>query len=198
MKKITLLTALLGIFVACGDDSNVEKSAQVKDQNAKEASPDYLKIGKEVTNTAQATLLKHVGKAMKMGGPNAAVQYCNINALSITDSLSKAHNVAISRVAEKNRNENNLLAQEDQTIWAHYKSGEQNVQMADTVIEMSGKKVYYRPIYIANPACLNCHGQEGSDILEGTIAKLNEYYPNDKARGYNLGDLRGMWKLEFQ
>lgn len=197
LKKITL-TVLIGFLAACGGEEKKEESK--KESNKEEttnASLDYSQIGKSVTNTAQSTLLKHVGAAMKMGGPQAAIQYCNINAMSITDSLSKVHDVKISRVAEKNRNKNNLLADADLSIWDHYKSGEQNVQMADTVIDVNGKMVYYRPIYIANPACLNCHGQEGTDIMDATIAKLDELYPEDKARNYNLGDLRGMWKLEF-
>jgi len=40
--------------------------------------------------------------------------------------------------------------------------------------------------------------QKGTDIMEGTVAKIAEHYPNDKATGFNLGELRGMWKLEFK
>ena len=135
---------------------------------------------------------------MKMGGPIAAIQYCNINAMSITDSLASANKVLISRVAEKNRNNSNLISDYDSPIWEHYKTGEQNVKMADTVIKVDGKRVYYRPIYIANPACLNCHGQKGTDIMDGTVTKIAELYPDDRATGYNLGELRGMWKIEFK
>ncbi len=195
MKRIIIAFGLVGLIYACGSEKE-EKSS--KKEEVKETTPNYRDLGLDITNTAQKTLLKHVGQAMKMGGPNAAIQYCNINAMTITDSLSQAHKVKISRVSERNRNESNHLADADLPFWNHYKSGEANVQMADTVVNMDGKHIYYRPIYIANPACLNCHGQSGTDILEGTIAKLDEFYPNDKARDYNLGELRGMWKLEFE
>ncbi|MEZ4938611.1 MAG: DUF3365 domain-containing protein [Crocinitomicaceae bacterium] len=175
MKTLFVFGLLsFGIFACSESNQKNEKSISRKEKEA--TSPDYKHIGNQVTNTAQSTLLKHVGSAMKMGGPNAAIQYCNINALSITDSLSTANHVKISRVTERNRNEKNALVQEDLGIWEFYKSGEINVQMGDTLVNLSGKMVYYKPIYIANPACLNCHGQEGTDILEGTIAKLNEFY----------------------
>ncbi|MCB0478065.1 MAG: DUF3365 domain-containing protein [Crocinitomicaceae bacterium] len=198
MKKLIAILSISLFVFSCGETETKEKDSKNNSKEVKETAPDYIQIGMDVTNTAQSTLLKHVGQAMKMGGPNAAIQYCNINALSITDSLSEANHVKISRVTEKNRNEKNVLAQEDLSIWEYYKTGAINVQMPDTLVDFNGKKVFYRPIYIANPTCLNCHGQQGTDIMDVTVAKLDELYPNDKARDYNMGELRGMWKLEFE
>jgi hypothetical protein len=45
-------------------------------------------------------------------------------------------------------------------------------------------------LLIAGPVCLNCHGpteQLGTDVK----AVLETFYPNDRAIGYRLGDLRG-------
>lgn len=44
------------------------------------------------------------------------------------------------------------------------------------------------------PTCLKCHGG-AEDIAGGTRAVLAEKYPRDRATGYQLGDLRGMWKI---
>jgi hypothetical protein len=192
MTKILIITTALFLIFSCAEHKQEEKKAENQTNE-----PDYLALGNQITNTAQKTLLHHVGSAMKMGGPIAAIQYCNINAMTITDSLSETQNATISRVTDRTRNKNNSLAEEDMGIWGHYKTGEINVQMGDTLIDISDKKVYYKPIYIANPACLNCHGQSGTDVIDVTVAKLDEFYPEDKAREYNLGELRGMWKVVF-
>lgn len=39
---------------------------------------------------------------------------------------------------------------------------------------------------------LSCHGESLSTKLEKTLA---EHYPNDKATGYKLGDIRGGFSL---
>ena len=40
--------------------------------------------------------------------------------------------------------------------------------------------------------CLNCHGETLSPEVD---AKLKELYPNDQARGFKEGDLRGAFTL---
>ena len=36
--------------------------------------------------------------------------------------------------------------------------------------------------------CLNCHGTE---LKEDVAARVNTLYPEDKATGFNIGDIRG-------
>ena len=57
--------------------------------------------------------------------------------------------------------------------------------------------VYYKPIRIALPACLKCHGEPISDIDVATSEKIQNLYPADLATGYKLNDFRGLWKIEF-
>jgi hypothetical protein len=45
--------------------------------------------------------------------------------------------------------------------------------------------------------CLQCHGKPGTDISEATTAKLRQLYPNDKATGYGINELRGIWVVEM-
>jgi hypothetical protein len=49
---------------------------------------------------------------------------------------------------------------------------------------------YMKPIFIAGPVCLHCHGAADT-LAPGVAAKLMELYPHDRATGYALGDLRG-------
>ncbi len=150
--------------------------------------------GNEITNLAQSVLLANVGKAMQTGGPDYAVEFCNLKASSIIDSLNRANNCEISRVSAKNRNpENNLKTAADKNLWVIFENGLVN----DTLLRENKKLVYYKPIKTAMPACLKCHGVPGSDIDEATSEKLLSLYPNDLATGYHLNDFRGLWKIEF-
>ena len=53
---------------------------------------------------------------------------------------------------------------------------------------------YVEPI-VAQPLCLTCHGKA---ISEATRAALAERYPDDKATGFEKGDLRGLFWVEFR
>lgn len=154
----------------------------------------YLEKGGDITQIAQATLLMNVGKAIQKGGPEHAIEFCNLKASSILDSLNWVNNCTTLRVSIKNRNsENGLEGNQDKKLWELFLGEE----VADTIIQTSTKLVYYKPIKIKLPACLKCHGKVGADINAATHHKLQELYPHDLATGYKMNDFRGMWKVGF-
>ena len=53
------------------------------------------------------------------------------------------------------------------------------------------------PILLAAPVCLQCHGSPEKDIAPATMAAIKKLYPEDKATGFQLGDLRGLWRVTF-
>lgn len=188
MKPTYLLSAICFLFILVSCNSRKNK---IDD----ETYMSYLKKGDEITNLAQATLLGNVSKAMQKGGPEYAVEFCNLKAAPLVDSLSNLNNCVISRVSDKNRNpENNLKNQQEKALW-------EKMQMKlsiDTLIQGDNSLVYYKSIKIALPACLKCHGNTDNDIAPATLEKINKLYPNDLATGYGLNDFRGMWKVEFK
>ena len=155
---------------------------------------EYQKKGDEITILTQAILLSNVGKAIQSGGTEYAVEFCNLKASSIVDSLNAVNNCAISRVSQKNRNpENNLKNETETTIIKLMSEG----SMKDTLIRSENTLIYFKPIRTALAACLKCHGNPGSDINTATMQKINQLYPNDLATGYQLNEFRGMWKVKF-
>ena len=152
------------------------------------------KKGNEISGLTQSVLLANVGQAMKNGGPVFAVEFCNLQASTIVDSLNQVNNCTISRISGKNRNpSNNLKTDNDKALWAIFEKG----SLSDTIINEYKKLVYYKPIKTALSACLKCHGQPGTDIDTATTEKLQNLYPSDLATGYKLNDFRGLWKIEF-
>ena len=56
-----------------------------------------------------------------------------------------------------------------------------------------GRFRYYIPLRIG-PMCLQCHGPR--DALEPTVRRaLDALYPEDRATGYGVGDLRGVVRV---
>lgn len=152
------------------------------------------KKGNEISGLTQSVLLANVGQAMKKGGSVYAVEFCNLQASTIVDSLNRLNNCTISRISEKNRNPaNNLKTVNDKTLWGIFEGG----TLSDTIINENKKLIFYKPIKTALPACLKCHGQAESDIDSATVEKLKNLYPSDLATGYKLNDFRGLWKIEF-
>lgn len=194
MKKLFVLFPVLMFFIfSCSNQKGAAEKLSAEKYNA------LLKQGEQLANQAQAVLLQNVGKAMKKGGPEYAVEFCNLKASSLIDSLNKTNNVLISRVSAKNRNpENNLKNEPEKQLWDYLAQQANEGNAHDTVLVSNQKMVYYKPIKIAMPACLNCHGTPGGDISPATLAKLQTLYPDDKATGYHLNDFRGLWKIRFE
>ena len=110
MKSTHLIAAFLFVLILGSCNSSKTK---IDD----ETYITYLKKGDEITNLAQATLLGNVSKAMQKGGPEYAVEFCNLKASSLVDSLSSLNDCVISRVSDKNRNpENNLKNQQEKAL----------------------------------------------------------------------------------
>ncbi len=152
------------------------------------------KNGNEIAGNVQSTLLKNVGMAIQKGGPQYAVEFCNLEASSIIDSLNQQFDCKISRVSEKNRNPNaGLTSAYEKELWQIFQKGE----LTDTIIQSNANLVFYKPIKIGMPACLKCHGNPESEIDDATRQRLKDLYPTDLATGYKLNDFRGLWKIEF-
>lgn len=195
MKPINFLLALTvgSLIISCQSNSNSKQ----------ESTPVYSKEeiqtnGAEIAAHAQSVLLLNVQHAIKEGGPQNAVSFCNMEVSSLMDSLKRHHNCAISRATPKNRNpSNHLQSLADSNAWQQFLRADSLSPTLSAVLEERGSPVYYQPILIGMPTCLKCHGTPGEDIDALTLAAIDSLYPNDKARNYQMGELRGMWKIIF-
>ena len=187
--SIAMSMLLILFFAAC----NPQQQKTDKSSNAIDTAA-YLQKGDSISAIVQKVLLANVMQAMKSGGPGYAVSFCNEQAMPLTDSLAKAHNCLIQRVSDKYRNPANKLTAQDQEIWT-------KIASAATANTLSGSEngqvVFYKPIKIAMPACLACHGTAGKEMDPKTFEIIKQKYPDDLATGYKEGDLRGLWKITF-
>lgn len=155
--------------------------------------------GKAIAKAGFQALSTALVHAIETGGVPHALDFCNVKALPITDSVSMAWNIKLARVSDKNRNPQNAANEQQQGIMeVMRKQIAASGSAHDTVIALNDRELaYYAPIIIAAP-CLQCHGTPGVDVKAENNQLIQKLYPNDKATGYALGELRGMWFIRFR
>jgi len=156
-----------------------------------------LQQGKEFAMKTKSTLGKNLLNAIKTKGTEGAVEFCSTKAIPLTDSMAVALNAKIKRVSDKNRNPNNYANDNELKYINSAKDALANGEEVKPVIfNRDSTFVGYYPI-VTNTMCLQCHGQQGSQITDATYKMIHESYPDDKATGYGENELRGIWVVEF-
>jgi len=141
----------------------------------------------------QQQLLDTVKAAMQEGGPVKAVEACQLLAPQITAQHSQAP-WKVGRTALKLRNPNNAPdAWERQVLEqfaARAAAGEPVMELKHAEI-VDGEFRLMKAIPTGEP-CLACHGQ---NLKPELAAVIDQRYPQDQARGFALGELRGAFTL---
>lgn len=141
----------------------------------------------------QQQLLDTVKAAMQEGGPVKAVEACQLLAPQITAQHSQAP-WKVGRTALKLRNPNNAPdAWERQVLEqfaARAAAGEPVMELKHAEI-VDGEFRLMKAIPTGEP-CLACHGQ---NLKPELAAVIDQRYPQDQARGFAPGELRGAFTL---
>ncbi len=211
IRNITFLSylALILLLWSCHSQGNTPQSSNAEGQNkrttteadlSKSLTPaelKYLKKGKEIALTTKKALGKNLIGQLSSNGATAALSFCNLKAFPITDSMKMALRADISRKTDKPRNPGNRAqGEESDYIRAMKEQLSKGKQPSPVIKEVNGKMVGYYPI-ITNKMCLQCHGSPVKDIKPGTLERIKELYPQDKATGYSANQLRGIWVIEM-
>ncbi len=160
------------------------------------AEDDYLGRGRHIVMTTKKTLGKNLKKTIKTKGTKEAVSFCSVTAYPILDSMSNVHNAKIVRVSDKNRNPNNIAnKKETEYILNYQKQLDKGEDLKPIVEETDEMAVFYMPI-VTNDMCLQCHGPKNK-IEPEVLKEIKKHYPNDKATGYNINQIRGIWRVEI-
>lgn len=202
-RPLTLVVLSIFYFLlhSCGDAGSQQESptgSNVVNDNWEQLSDSLEKLGLKYTAELQGVLASHLMKAVKDSGVSYALQFCNVNAYPFTDSISKKYGVTISRVSHKPRNPDNQADEFEQLMIDQYTTQRSDPDGLQPVVKASENEyTYYQPITMFAPLCLKCHGKPGTDIAEADLATIHKLYPNDQATGFNLTEIRGLWKVQF-
>lgn len=141
------------------------------------------------------TLKERVISVLTAQGPVAAISVCSAEAPAVSASIGVETGAKLGRSSLRTRNPQNAGPD-----WVQAWLKEQGERKAEGVkglatIEQTptGKVArVIKPIAIEEP-CLKCHGAPDA-IHPDVVGVLKERYPQDAAKGYALGDLRGaLW-----
>lgn len=189
MNKISVITVLILSLWTLASCSN--KKEQVSEASSVPRDP--LLYGKDIAVASGGILVGHLLKAIDKDGTVGAIDFCNISAFALTDSLSRIHQVGIRRVSDRYRNPLNAANDTEIGIINEIKSqiADGNQPKSKAIAEGAHTTAYY-PILV-NGMCLQCHGHKDRDIDQLTSTAIRDRYPDDRAHGYVVGDLRGLW-----
>ena len=127
-----------------------------------------------------------------------AVSVCSEKAPAIAGGISEDKGWEVGRTSLRIRNPGNAPdGWEQKTLEAfedRRRSGEDLAKMEHSeVVTADGKSVFrYMKAIPAGELCLTCHGKE---IASDLAAKLKEVYPEDRATGFSLGEIRGAFTI---
>ena len=126
--------------------------------------------------------------AMSNGGPAKAIEVCSKLAPKLAKDVGEQHHVSIGRTAVRLRNANNLPPE-----WAEPLLKDLPTKPVFQELENGSTGVLF-PILL-KVQCLTCHGPDDK-IAPEIRTELARLYPNDKATGFQEGDLRGWFWVE--
>jgi hypothetical protein len=186
MKKFIVAAAIVFLF------SNWVKAAEI-DTDARIAQ------SRAVVKAFLEELKGRLVASIREGGPIHAIPVCNEQAPLIANKFSAENGWRVARTSLKLRNPSN--APDDwekkglESFEARKASGEDPQKMEYwEVVHQGDAKVfrYMQAIPTAEIPCLMCHGD---GIAKPLAAKLDQFYPEDQARGYKAGDIRGAFTI---
>jgi hypothetical protein len=134
-------------------------------------------------------------QAVMTDGPAAAVQVCASRAPQIAAELSRTSGWEIRRVSLKPRNMRTATAED----WVGSQLEDFDRRLAagepaagiwiDATVNGEYRFLEAQPV---EALCLTCHGAQIAPAIQ---AQLDRFYPDDRATGYQLGELRGAFYL---
>lgn len=133
--------------------------------------------------------------AIEEGGVEAGIAVCHEKAPEIAASLGAENGWAISRVSNGARNPNAEPDEWEALALAEFerrKAAGEEISMLETSAE-EGEIFRYMKAIPTGEMCVMCHGK---DIAPEIQATLDQYYPDDKGTGYEVGDIRGAFSLQ--
>jgi hypothetical protein len=151
------------------------------------------------TRLAGGLLSSNLLAAVARAGVTGAVEFCSVRAVELTRSAGTTDGTGIRRVSHKPRNPANRADEGELRVLEDLRG--RLVSGAGTPVVLttnaSGLVSGFVPIQLGQPLCLKCHGQPDREIAPSTMEVLRRLYPEDKATGFRLGELRGMWRVEL-
>jgi hypothetical protein len=189
MKKLIYLLPFT-LLCACGGKETT--------QTIEKIDSTFIVRGNAIARISFETISGELKRALESGGIDHALRYCNERAYPITDSLALANQVSIRRVSNRNRNPRNKADKLEEFLIKGF-GNDLNVEkeLTPRLVLKDDSIIYYQAI-LTQPLCLTCHGMPEKELTIETDALIRSLYPKDKAIGYQVNQVRGLWRIGFK
>ncbi len=197
-RSLLLVIAMAGCGQAAGpapaEPTTAEPAAESVPAPSVSAPPERTAAEQEALAAANAaadelgrTLRARLLEAMANGAP-AAAEVCANEAATRTAEVGARNHASVGRGSTRMRGATPPPPWVQAWLVAQREGSAEGVTGWQRVEE--GRARVLRPIVIEAP-CLTCHGETVSPEVQALLAAR---YPDDRATGYRLGDLRGaLW-----
>lgn len=146
--------------------------------------------GAELLSPFKRDLKQALVSGLEEGAVNA-INVCKVQAPAIAHRLSN-DDVKMGRASHRLRNPANQSPGWINEILKDYLRSES--ERDPVVAALPNARTGYAEPIVAQPLCLTCHGK----VLAPDVAnRIKESYPDDQATGFEVGDLRGVYWVEF-
>ncbi len=176
-RLLLLLWALVSVSATAQDDDRLTRSRDAA-----------MQLGQELG----ATLLTAIGT----DGPVEAIRLCNLEASPIAAGVSEQAGASVGRTALRLRNPDNAPDADARTVLMTFErdlaaGATPPLERFETRPDGSAR---YMSAIVTQGLCLTCHG---SGIAAEVAATIADHYPEDQATGFEAGDLRGAFLIEW-
>jgi hypothetical protein len=127
---------------------------------------------------------------LEQGLPQS-IAACQVRAPEIAQSLT-GEGVRVGRTSHRLRNPANVAPDWVAPALDGYLQNPED-RAAKTVALDNNRVGYVEPI-ITQALCINCHGEE---IARDVAESIHMLYPADRATGFRIGELRGVFWVEY-
>lgn len=158
-----------------------------------------VEAARETVRAFKDRLKGELAAAIKADGAANAISLCQTIAPDISTELSSGSGFEVLRTSLKLRNPENAPDSWELEILKSFQEKaaagvdpDKLEHYAQVVTPEGDRLMRYMRGITTGELCLSCHG---SEIKPDVKAELVRYYPDDKATGYRLGELRGAFSL---
>jgi hypothetical protein len=161
----------------------------------------WIQDARLVASQVPPKLLATLSAAIDKGGPDGAIAVCRDEAPKLAKAASEQSGWNIRRVSLRQRNPKAVpdawerAALEDFDRRATAGESPATLEKAELLNEGGQKVQRYMRALPTQPLCLACHGDAAS-LSPAVSARLKELYPEDRAVGYAVGQIRGAMTIK--
>ncbi len=157
-----------------------------------------IKQSRQAVKALATELKAELMAAMQKAGPIEAIKVCNTRAPQISKKISELKGLNVRRTSLKTRNSANKADDWEHGVLQQFEQRKRNGEAAQTleysqITEVNGKRAFrFMKAIPTGEICLTCHGENVAPEIK---AKIKQLYPEDKATGFRVGDIRGAFTV---